>query len=317
MISDLSSANQGRHQASTSHVNRDALSKVWDASKRHIRVAMDTINSKKYGIRKGLTQFSQCDMTATSSQDRILIWLLSLANCLLHLLVPTMNHFGSKEKFSCDNWVWLSRWTARSRTHHTRELQERRGLGLSAEMPQCKHIMLACCHDSGYAPFLGQFVADKSIEERITLLIGSPAASPIKQLGFKCVTHFRSMFTCVVSQEGTIKPVQGAQAYSYAVPSHQFARLGPIIAKNGRRVDPPLSVEQQLAERVKRLGLCGWLFLRGECRGCSRNHQHPTLSDEEFDALWYISRQGRCFKDQRDVCSDPKCIYGHGSATSG
>ncbi|EXK76390.1 hypothetical protein FOQG_18869 [Fusarium oxysporum f. sp. raphani 54005] len=191
----------------------------------------------------------------------------------------------SKEKFSCDNWVWLSRWTARSRTHHTRELQERRGLGLSAEMPQCKHIMLACCHDSGYAPFLGQLVADKSIEERITLLIGSPAASPIKQLGFKCVTHFRSVFTCVVSQEGTNKPVQGAQAYSYAVPSHQFARLGPIIAKNGRRVDPPLSVEQQLAERVKRLGLCGWLFLRGECRGCSRNHQHPTLSDEEFDAL--------------------------------
>ncbi|KAK2468832.1 hypothetical protein H9L39_19594 [Fusarium oxysporum f. sp. albedinis] len=37
----------------------------------------------------------------------------------------------SKEQFSYDNWIWLSRWTARSRTHHTRELRERQGLGLS------------------------------------------------------------------------------------------------------------------------------------------------------------------------------------------
>lgn len=186
-----------------------------------------------------------------------------------------------------------------------------------AEIPQCKHIMLACCHDSGYAPFLGQFVADKSIEERITLLVGSPATPRIKQLGFKRVTHFRSVFTSAVSQEGSNTPVQSAQAYSLPIPARQFEKLGPIMAKNGRRVDSPLSVEQQLAERVKRLGLCSWLFLRGECRGCHRNHQHPLLSDEEFDALWYISRQGRCYKDQRDGCLDPKCIYGHGSATSG
>lgn len=177
--------------------------------------------------------------------------------------------------------------------------------------------MLACCHDSGYAPFLGQFVADKSIEERITLLVGSPATPRIKQLGFKRVTHFRSVFTSAVSQEGSNTPVQSAQAYSLPIPARQFEKLGPIMAKNGRRVDSPLSVEQQLAERVKRLGLCSWLFLRGECRGCHRNHQHPLLSDEEFDALWYISRQGRCYKDQRDGCLDPKCIYGHGSATSG
>ncbi|KAJ4175837.1 hypothetical protein NW755_014737 [Fusarium falciforme] len=182
-----------------------------------------------------------------------------------------------------------------------------------AESPQCKHIMLACCHDSGYAPFLGQFVADKSALERITLLVGSPAAPSIRKLGFKHVTQFRSVFTFTGSQEGTYSSVQGGQVFSYAVPPRQFARLGPISANNGRRADPPLSVEQQLVERMKRLNLCSWLFLRGECRGCPRNHRHPPLSDVEFDALWYIARQGRCFKDRRDGCSDAKCIYGHGS----
>ncbi|EWZ78928.1 hypothetical protein FOWG_16872 [Fusarium oxysporum f. sp. lycopersici MN25] len=37
----------------------------------------------------------------------------------------------SKEQFPYDNWIWLSRWTSRSRTHHTRELRERLGLGLN------------------------------------------------------------------------------------------------------------------------------------------------------------------------------------------
>jgi hypothetical protein len=177
--------------------------------------------------------------------------------------------------------------------------------------------MLACCHDSGYAPFLGQFAADRSTQERITLLFGSAAAPSIKKLGFKNATQFRSVFTSAVSQEGKNKLGQNAQGHSYAVPPHQFARLGPIRVNNGRLADPPLSVERQLADRLKRLSLCGWLFLRGECRGCSRNHTYPSLSDEEFDALWYISRQGRCFKDQRDGCMDSKCIYGHGSATKG
>ncbi|KAG7403119.1 hypothetical protein Forpi1262_v018776 [Fusarium oxysporum f. sp. raphani] len=55
MISDLSSADQGRHQAPTFHVHRNALSKAWDANKRHIKAAMDARNSTNYGIRKEMT----------------------------------------------------------------------------------------------------------------------------------------------------------------------------------------------------------------------------------------------------------------------
>ena len=180
------------------------------------------------------------------------------------------------------------------------------------ESSQCKHIMLACCHDSGYAPFLGQFVADKSTLERITLLEGSPAPPSIKGLGFKKVTQFLNVFAFRGSQNGTYSSPQGVPKYFYSVPPSQYERLGPIPVNDwGIRVDRPLSVQPEVVERMKRLNLCHWLFLRGECRGCQRNHHHQTLSDVEFDALWSAARQGRCFKSKRDSCSDPKCIYSH------
>jgi hypothetical protein len=173
--------------------------------------------------------------------------------------------------------------------------------------------MLACCHDSGYAPFLGQFVADKSTLERITLLEGSPAPPSIKGLGFKKVTQFLSVFAFRGSQNGTYSSPQGAPKFFYVVPACQFERLGPMLVNNsGIRADRPLNVPQEVVERMKRLNLCHWLFLRGECRGCPRNHRHQTLSDVEFDALWLTARQGRCFKNKREGCSDPKCIYSHG-----
>lgn len=186
-----------------------------------------------------------------------------------------------------------------------------------ADSSQCKHILLACCHDSGYAAYLGQFVADKSTLERITLLVGSPAEPSIKKLGFRHVIQFHGVFTYTGSQEGTYSSVQGGQVFSYMVPPRQFARLGPIPANNsGGRADPPLSVNPEVVDRMRRLNLCSWLFLRGECKGCSRHHRHSPLSDVEFDALWYIARQGRCFKDRREGCSDPKCIFGHGLTTN-
>ncbi|KAH7187758.1 hypothetical protein DER44DRAFT_816409 [Fusarium oxysporum] len=194
MISDLSSANQGRHQAPTFHVQRDALSKAWDANKRHLRAAMDTRNSTNYAIRKEMTFRLDTILTmwhdgyfepsqnphmapkslevsaASARTDHEPFWVVPTKDIndfvftqAARFIVPLDHLFReaaisttisppslilafytaqlfcrlltyaltSKEQFSYDNWIWLSRWTARSRTHHTRELRERQGLGLS------------------------------------------------------------------------------------------------------------------------------------------------------------------------------------------
>ncbi|CZR49826.1 uncharacterized protein FPRO_16034 [Fusarium proliferatum ET1] len=50
----------------------------------------------------------------------------------------------SKEQFPYGNWIWLSRWTARSRTHHTRERRERLGLGLNETIQRSGMLWTYC-----------------------------------------------------------------------------------------------------------------------------------------------------------------------------
>jgi hypothetical protein len=220
---------------------------------------------------------------------------------------------------------------------------------------QCKHLVLACGHDSGYAPFLGQFVGDKQVAERITLLEGSAFPAAIRDLGLK-KAQFSSVFNTVTQPavstgrpilawgRGGVIPtgsatltgrgaeVRGPKAIGRRVPeilfkghhNHQAQsdRLGPVVTNtNGRRVDKPLQVDEVVVERLKRGVLCYYFFLRGECvsEKCARNHVHRPLMDNEFDALWWLARQGQCSKGRkanRDTgsdCSDEMCIYGHRS----
>lgn len=206
--------------------------------------------------------------------------------------------------------------------------------------------MVACGHDTGYAPFLGQFVGDKAVAERITLLEGSPFPVVIKNLGLKR-TRFGTIFNEVMQSiaqagsaeiwgsnvvaangplavktggsSGTITPFTG-----YYNPRAQSDRLGPIMKDvSERRVDRPLQVNEAIVERIKKGDMCYYLFLRGECvtPTCRRNHAHRQLSIEEFDALWWLARwHGWCFKNQKadrtgNDCSDPMCVYGHKGVT--
>lgn len=198
--------------------------------------------------------------------------------------------------------------------------------------------MLACGHDSGYAPFLGQFAGDEHVAKRITLVEGTPFPSEINRLGLR-KTQFSSVFGMVslltvkdtawtlpgapVSRNSGIRrPLIGERALSphiYRNPKAQSNRLGPLTKdQGGRRVDKKLDVDEAVKERMKKSDLCFHLFLRGECslqRRCARNHEHRPLTDEEFDAVWALARQGRCYADRdpgRD-CADVMCIYGHGN----
>lgn len=212
--------------------------------------------------------------------------------------------------------------------------------------------MLGCGHDSGYAPVLGQFVGNKHVAERITLLEGSPFPSAIRDLGLKKV-KFGSVFNNVTLSAGlsgsalrcTMPTVAGrppdhgnyfsrpmavgrgvlgqpeTPKKQHLNPSAQTSRLGPVLTdQSGLRVDRPLDVNQAVFERIKKGFLCYYFFLRGECASpaCARNHVHRPLTDEEFDALWLLARQGRCFKNRKadrnadKDCSDAMCVYGHG-----
>jgi hypothetical protein len=213
--------------------------------------------------------------------------------------------------------------------------------------------VLGCGHDSGYAPFLGQFVGNKHVAERITLLEGSPFPSAIRDLGLKKV-KFGSVFNkvtrpalstglsgsglrCTMPTVAGRPPDHGNFSRPMAVgrgvlvepetpkkqyhnPFAQTSRLGPVLTdQSGRRFDRSLDVDQAVVERIKKGTLCYYLFLRGECvsPACARNHVHRPLTDEEFDALWLLARQGRCYKNRkadRDAdndCSNAMCVYGH------
>ncbi|KAM6514439.1 hypothetical protein FALCPG4_015576 [Fusarium falciforme] len=55
MIHDLSSANQGRHQAPTFRLQRNSLVKAWEANKRHLRAISNTKALASYGVRREMT----------------------------------------------------------------------------------------------------------------------------------------------------------------------------------------------------------------------------------------------------------------------
>ncbi|KEF50832.1 uncharacterized protein A1O9_13119 [Exophiala aquamarina CBS 119918] len=136
----------------------------------------------------------------------------------------------------------------------------------------------------------------------------------MKNLGTVHRVQFRAVFTTAV-----LSPMNGRQSprpkggYTYAVPFKQLEKLTKVTRNSkGQRVDSYLSVDESLMKQVKSYNLCHWLFLRGECKGCSRGkHSFHQLSDVEFDALWLLARQGSCWKEHRGICDDALCIYSH------
>lgn len=215
--------------------------------------------------------------------------------------------------------------------------------------------MIACGYDQGYAPPLGQFAGDKESAERMTLLRGGrqfPGA--IRDLGLKS-THFADLFNEVAQPMVSSGPVVSAGGVSdYTVcdtdmtnggdngktsdyvpsgvpaervklsresynPQAQWHRLGPLqFDEDGCRVDKPLHYDESTVKRIRKGRLCYWFYLRGRCHntgGCS--HLYRVLSDSEFDALWWLARQGRCRASEKadenggKDCEDPLCVYGH------
>ncbi|KAH7381300.1 hypothetical protein DE146DRAFT_637050 [Phaeosphaeria sp. MPI-PUGE-AT-0046c] len=188
------------------------------------------------------------------------------------------------------------------------------------ESYQCRHLVLACGHDDGYAPWLGQYVGDKQVAQRITLVEGNPFPAKMKSLGLKTV-QFNSIFNNIGSQTPWNAPSRAQAMTPSNNPEANSYRLGPvIIGDKGRRIDKRLHVEKATSDRIKKAWLCYYYYLRGQCTTpCQKSHMYRPLTPEEFDALWEQARQGRCSRSRKvdrkggEDCSDALCVYGHGN----
>lgn len=215
------------------------------------------------------------------------------------------------------NWTMNWNIVPAQRSQRVSTLTVTEALSFYIGNSQCRHIILGCCHDSGYAPALGEFAAEQSSRDRITLLKGSNIHPRIQDLGFTKTLQLESVFAL---PEGTIpslpdKPTPPPPSRRFWNPLITPDRLGPVLRnKNGQRVDKVLNVssDSQHVKSFRKAKLCYFYYLRGECSGCGRNHRAPQLKTAEYEALWFLARQGVCVKGGE--CDDPKCIYSHKQA---
>lgn len=209
--------------------------------------------------------------------------------------------------------------------------------------PQCEHILLACCHDAGYVPVLRQYAAQPSLSERVALLSVGPVRSDMSALGFRTTRLFESLFSSNSSVRVSQSPAKGkvrqlsvsniqqtldlitaitAEASSQVTekPVSNCGRLRPVLRNGaGRRIDKVLSVDKRILQDMRERNLCSWHYLRSDCQkksSCKRDHSYPRpLSPEEYDAQWYIARQGACYTLRKGGnCDDDLCMYGHGGS---
>lgn len=200
---------------------------------------------------------------------------------------------------------------------------------------QCKHLVLGCVHDGGYASWLQRFVGDAQMADRMTLIEGHSFLPSIRRLNLSS-TRFDNVF----QGPPTVRESPSYAATAATRPSEdpkfpkadlsgvvhlevQSHRLSPVVRDaSGKRIDRPLKVNKAVADRIARSELCYWLYLRGRCEiandsGHKRNHCHRSLTDTEYDALWFHARAGRCRRSVEAEqgkglgCIDPLCVHRH------
>jgi hypothetical protein len=82
--------------------------------------------------------------------------------------------------------------------------------------------------------------------------------------------------------------------------------------KYGQRVDrlDVQSIPREEVNRIKKLKLCNYYFLQGECPNENCHHDHDRkLTKTELVTLTAVARMTPCRYGLE--CDDPECMYGH------
>ncbi|KAI4275669.1 MAG: hypothetical protein LQ337_003062 [Flavoplaca oasis] len=118
----------------------------------------------------------------------------------------------------------------------------------------------------------------------------SPA---IRSLGLKRKVRFPSVFapgwTPIAQNSGDQAqiptPVTASRVIKapFQCSAVDATRLGPIMKnEQGKRIDKYLKVDSGAVQALTEKNLCTWLFLKGFCAGCERNHAHRPLNEQDI-----------------------------------
>ncbi|KAJ9231492.1 hypothetical protein DTO207G8_4698 [Paecilomyces variotii] len=211
----------------------------------------------------------------------------------------------------------------------------------------CKHVSVACCHDSGYVPFLEKFQKCDDGKEKTSLFAtGVNVHASFSTLEFKriiCEDIFRKTpnFTKTQRHSATYAQIIGSKP---ALPSPRSpngcspvsspgtgisrcpSSRSPIrvqslstptvpVNRYGQRVDISLDMPSEvcfnrLKKRTKNGQLCAEFHLNGKCsqgKGCQLDHNQLKAGVKE--ALQYSLRATACKRGLG--CRKADCYYGH------
>ncbi|KAL2862754.1 CCCH zinc finger protein [Aspergillus lucknowensis] len=115
-------------------------------------------------------------------------------------------------------------------------------------------------------------------------------------------------------------PVSSTPASSRSGDDFQLVRSKPTSLRSktvernkyGQRVDrlDIQSIPREEVNRIKKLKLCNYLFLQGECPNENCHHDHSRkLTKSELQTLTAVARMTPCRYGLE--CDDPNCMYGH------
>ncbi|KAH7161843.1 hypothetical protein EDB81DRAFT_925604 [Dactylonectria macrodidyma] len=199
--------------------------------------------------------------------------------------------------------------------------------------PTCRHIVMGACHDNGYVRLLEDYVDDKGVIDRVTLLRSFQVGREVDELGLKSMT-MNSVFRDrpVKAQDVPIPPVEqpatrtvsnthssvmtwAAAASKNSENDTQSAATTVYVNKEGQRIDKrlPEPAKRDLEDwihKTKKVNMryCRSYHLNGSCSGrCT--YSHGPLTDGEKLAYRRQLRLDACHTGLQ--CHDPFCFYGH------
>lgn len=201
--------------------------------------------------------------------------------------------------------------------------------------PNCKRSVVACGHDAGYAPFLGQYAGNPHIASRIILLEGGLFRPEIIKLGLQSTkldglfcemrslsVHPGSRTSLTWAAKASMAGAENCGMGKQVAPGvNRYALKGrlQVVMQNGKRVDKELPVRDDLVRQMLEEKFCFHYFLKGACSMayCPLKHayrqQGAKLTEEEFDAMCVVARVKLGFHSLKagDVCNDQFCLLRH------
>lgn len=202
-----------------------------------------------------------------------------------------------------------------------------------AKNPTCRHIIMGACHDNGYVRLLEDYVDDKEVFDRVTLLHSFQVGREVKELKLKSMTMNSVFRDRPVKVDDVSRPLaeqpagrMASNALSSGVTwaaaagrntenDTQDTPNAVYVNNEGQRVDKklPEPAKRDLEDwlhKTRRVNMrfCRMYQLRGSCSGgCTYSHG-PLTSGEKL-AYKRQLRLDVCHTGLQ--CHDVLCFYGH------